>query len=145
MLIRLFNSLQEPSQLPVGSSYNLFKEGIEPKWEDPANTNGGQWRVGTPPSRKNLLDQYWLDTILTTIGEGFMPDESDDIAGIVINIRKSGDRISIWTKSALDSALQQRIGRSWKKAAISKMRIEYITFKDQMVSGSRPRAKYVVG
>lgn len=137
----LFNNLQEPSQLPAGSSYNLFKDGIEPVWEDKNNTNGGQWRVQLPPSRKALLDQYWVNTLLTVIGEGFAPDESDDIAGIVVNLRRQGDRISIWTKTALNKTLQENIGQRWKQTAIEKTRLEYLTFKDQQMRGSNTRAR----
>lgn len=37
---RLYNNVAPPSQLQLGCSYNLFKRGIEPKWEDPANDKG---------------------------------------------------------------------------------------------------------
>lgn len=34
---RLFNWLKPPSQLEKNSNYHLFKDGIKPMWEDPAN------------------------------------------------------------------------------------------------------------
>lgn len=141
----LFNNLQEPSQLQAGSSYNLFKDGIEPKWEDKANVNGGQWRLQLP-NRKELLDEYWMNTLMTVIGEGFCPDDSDDIAGIVVNLRRNGDRISIWTKNALSDDLQQSIGSRWNQTAIQNRRVEYLTFKDQKAGNARTtKARYVVG
>ncbi len=124
----------------------MFKDGIEPKWEDKANTNGGQWRVQVPASRKELLDSYWVNTLLTTIGEGFSPEDSDDIAGIVINVRRGGDRVSIWTKSAVNQKLQESIGITWKQSLLNEgARLEYITFKDQMGGGRNPRPRYTVG
>lgn len=38
---RYFNWLKPPSQLETGSNYHLFKKGIKPMWEDPANANVG--------------------------------------------------------------------------------------------------------
>lgn len=140
---RLFNNLKEPSQLSQGNTYNLFKSGIEPKWEDPANSAGGEWRCALPPTRPENLDEYWVNTVLTVIGEGFGPDESDDIAGIVLNIKRMGFRIAIWTKSALDESLQKRIGNRWKETANIITRIEFISFKDALAR-SKARPRYVI-
>lgn len=143
----MFNNLQEPSQLAVGSTYNLFKDGIRPEWEDPANSNGGEWRVVVPPSKPQLLDQYWVNTLLTSIGEGFAPDDSDDIAGLVINLRRGGNRVNIWTKSALNENLQKSIGLTWKESLMNEnARLEYLTFKDQMGGrrSARPAPRYIV-
>lgn len=142
----LFNNLKEPSTLLVGNTYNLFKSGIEPKWEDPQNTAGGEWRVGVPSSRKSSLDEYWVNTILTVIGEGFGPDESDDITGIVLNIKRGSDRIAIWTKSALNEELQRRVGNRWRETANISPRMEYICFKDALgtTNNKRPRFRYFI-
>jgi hypothetical protein len=40
---RLWNNIVPPSSLAHGSNYSLFKEGVAPKWEDPANMTGGKW------------------------------------------------------------------------------------------------------
>eukprot|EP01050_Picozoa_sp_SAG11_P018588 SAG11_NODE_2837_length_2920_cov_2.907834_3_plen_104_part_00 len=34
---------KEPVRTAPVSAICMFKDGIEPKWEDPANTTGGQW------------------------------------------------------------------------------------------------------
>lgn len=39
----IFNNIRPPSRLNPGSNYHLFKVGIEPMWEHPANMNGGKW------------------------------------------------------------------------------------------------------
>lgn len=134
----------EPSKLPRGNTYNLFKYGIEPKWEDKENTNGGEWRLPLPGSYKSHLDKYWLDTLLTVLGEGFGPEESDDITGIVLNIKHGKDRLAIWTRSALSEDVQMRIGRRWKETASILPEIEYISFKDAMGTGRTARARYRV-
>lgn len=59
----LFNNILEPSNLAASSNYHLFKEGIAPKWEDPANSEGGKWVLSNPPSYKERLNQYWIHTV----------------------------------------------------------------------------------
>ena len=39
----LYTHLARPSELPPLSDLHLFKLGIKPMWEDPANVNGGKW------------------------------------------------------------------------------------------------------
>ena len=41
---------------------HVFKEGVEPKWEDPKCEKGGSWTV--PCSKgKEYLDNIWLHTV----------------------------------------------------------------------------------
>jgi translation initiation factor 4E len=141
----LFNNLLEPSRLPVGHTYSLFKAGIRPEWEDKVLTDGGEWRVQVPPNRRDYLDQYWVETVLTLIRDGFEAPEGDDIAGVVVNIRKGGNRIAIWTISSGGEDLQRSIGNQWRQAAIqSQNQMEYFTFKSLMGGGGKKRATYTV-
>ena len=48
----------------------LFKTGIAPKWEDPANAKGGKWAIETDKKGRSYLDSTWLETLLAVIGEG---------------------------------------------------------------------------
>lgn len=90
------------------------------------------------------MDEYWVNTTLTVIGEGFGPEESDDIAGIVVNIKKGVVRIAIWTKSSSNEQLQLRIGGRWKETANINSRMEFIPFKDSISGRGKPRASYVI-
>lgn len=45
---------------------------------------------------------------------GEMMEDSDDITGCVVSIRKGQDRIAIWTKT-IDEDICKRIGAFWKK------------------------------
>lgn len=110
---RVFNNLKPASSLAQGSNYHIFKENVEPKWEDPANAKGGKWTVSVPPkSRNSSLDQMWLFTVLACIGETF--DSPDDVCGLVVSVRKAGDRVQIWTKDANNEHACRDIGRSLK-------------------------------
>ena len=107
-----------------------------PKWEDPANDAGGKWVLQSSPNRRGALDAIWINTVLTVIGEGFEAKESDDICGVVLNIRRSNDKISIWTRSALNQELTEAIGDRWRKAAATKAKLSYMVHKEAMAKNS---------
>ena len=99
--------MRPASKLSTNSNYHLFKEGVEPKWEHPENANGGKWLV-TVKGNKDQLDKMWLWAVLACIGENF--EEEGEICGLVVSIRKAGDRIALWTKSGLNEHVQRKIG-----------------------------------
>lgn len=102
-----------PSKLIHGTDFHLFKEGVEPKWEDPKCARGGKWTFMAPKtSNRGTLDTYWLNTLLALIGEQF-PDPGE-ICGAVVNVRQKGDRISIWTRTGSNEAAQLAIGKTMK-------------------------------
>jgi len=109
---RIFNNIKPASALPSGSNYHLFKDNIEPKWEDLQNTKGGKWTVPVPQKSKKDLDQFWLYSILACIGETL--EFTEDITGAVVSIRKSADRICFWTRDAKNEANNLSIGRQLK-------------------------------
>ena len=101
----MYNNIAKASKLAQGANYHLFKEGVEPKWEDPENERGGKWIVIVPAKERDngALDKYWLWTLLAVIGEAF--DDETEVCGCVVSVRKGGDKISLWTKSALNEAV----------------------------------------
>ncbi|PRP88929.1 hypothetical protein PROFUN_00397 [Planoprotostelium fungivorum] len=108
----IFNNIRPASKLTLGSNYHLFKEGVEPKWEHPDNFKGGKWIV-TIKGRGSMLDQQWLWLLLGVIGESF--EEENEICGCVVSLRKSQDRITLWTRNAYNEAVQRRIGYRLKR------------------------------
>lgn len=135
----MINNLREPSQLPDRSSYNIFKAGIAPKWEDKQISNGGEWRLQLS-NRTEMMDELWLNTLLIMIGEGFEVDASEDIAGIRFLARGRGDRLSIWTKTAQEK-LARSIGQHWRDAVLGTKPIEFIPFSDQKDGGGSVRGR----
>lgn len=109
----LFNNLMKPSNLPIKGNYHLFKEGVMPAWEDPANAQGGKWVVEFERRQSEILNQVWLYTSLALIGEQF--DDMDDITGCVISCRKARNRLGLWTKTAMSEDVQNRIGSQFRK------------------------------
>ncbi|XP_057857674.1 eukaryotic translation initiation factor 4E-2 isoform X1 [Cryptomeria japonica] len=109
---RLYNNIVQPTKLMAGSDFHCFKDGIEPKWEDPKCANGGKWTVNNSKG-KQALDTLWLNTLLAMIGEQF--DEGDEICGAVVNVRNKQDKIALWTKNAANESAQMSIGKQLKE------------------------------
>lgn len=82
-------------------------------WEDKSNRNGGKWVLLLKNSqRKTQLNQWWLSTLLACIGASF--DDDAQITGVVVSLRKSMDKIALWTSNSSDSDAVQRIGNQFK-------------------------------
>uniref|UniRef100_A0A3B3HG83 Eukaryotic translation initiation factor 4ea n=1 Tax=Oryzias latipes TaxID=8090 RepID=A0A3B3HG83_ORYLA len=64
----LYNHIQLSSNLMSGCDYSLFKDGIEPMWEDERNRRGGRWLITlSKQQRKMDLDRFWLETVQSSI------------------------------------------------------------------------------
>lgn len=128
---RIFNNVKPASQMATNSNYHLFRQGIQPMWEDPANVNGGKFVLTIPKkdSKNGRCDEWWLYTVLAMIGET-MDLHGDQVAGAVVSIRKSQDRIALWLKSS-DPNICIPIGERWKKALeFNKTPLKYQFHKD---------------
>lgn len=112
----LYNNLKPASNLPFNSNYHVFRDGVQPMWEDPANKAGGKFVLTIPKkdSRSGRCDEWWLYTVLALIGET-IDLNGDQVCGAVVSIRKSQDRIALWLKSS-DQQVCSEIGARWKKA-----------------------------
>lgn len=94
-------------------------------WEDPINKSGGRWLINVKKVYNNT-DEFWLELVsckpnklsicspillqlLCLIGEGF--DEYNDyVCGAFVVIKRSQDRIGIWTKEASNRDANLHIG-----------------------------------
>nr|XP_012321755.1 eukaryotic translation initiation factor 4E type 1B [Aotus nancymaae] len=111
----LYSHIQLASKLSSGCDYALFKDGIEPMWEDSRNKRGGRWLVSLAKQQRHIeLDRLWLETLLCLIGESF-EEHSRDVCGAVVNIRTKGDKIAVWTREAENQAGVLHIGRVYKE------------------------------
>ncbi|OAX36369.1 translation initiation factor eIF4e [Rhizopogon vinicolor AM-OR11-026] len=105
---RYFNWLKPPSKLERNSNYHIFKSGIKPMWEDPANSNGGKW-VLTMKNNPILLDRCWTWLAMALVGEEL--EDGDEICGAVVSLRSKVDRIQVWTRSKDDVERLNGIGK----------------------------------
>ncbi|KAH7479519.1 hypothetical protein PRIC1_008937 [Phytophthora ramorum] len=107
---KIYNHLVRPNDLPNTMDYHLFKTGIKPMWEDPANRRGGKWMVRL---RKGIASRYWEDLVLAIVGEQF--DVGNEICGAVISIRYNEDIISLWNRNADNNEACYRIRDTMRK------------------------------
>mmetsp|Transcript_34741 Transcript_34741/g.87930 ORF Transcript_34741/g.87930 Transcript_34741/m.87930 type:complete len:202 (-) Transcript_34741:596-1201(-) len=141
----LYNNIKTPGQLQPSATFYLFKDGIEPKWEDAKNANGGCWTAAVNRgANKAQLDAWWLNSVLGCIGEQFT--EGDEVCGIAVNIRGKGDRIELWTKTASNEAVQTSIGRQLKQFLDmpESMKIGYSVFSEKLSAGSKAKDRYSI-
>lgn len=111
---RFYNGILPVSHLSCGSNYHLFRTGIEPKWEDPANLNGGRWVFSSSRNHALKVDKIWEKTIYELLNEKFSYFGSECVKGLVGSARKNEIRIAIWTADAFDQTKQFTIGKYWK-------------------------------
>lgn len=115
----LYVNIRPPSLLPTACDYNVFKKDIQPMWEVPQNARGGRWLITVDKSRHHdLLDVIWLEVLLAVIGQQF-GEYTDDICGVVVNIRNKGSKISIWTTDANKDESNCKIGEILKQKLMS--------------------------
>eukprot|EP01101_Sappina_pedata_P005235 TRINITY_DN2350_c0_g2_i1.p1 TRINITY_DN2350_c0_g2~~TRINITY_DN2350_c0_g2_i1.p1 ORF type:complete len:180 (-),score=25.63 TRINITY_DN2350_c0_g2_i1:104-643(-) len=94
---RTFNGIPELSSIKDKANYHLFKAGIRPSWEDPANEKGGRWLFGLERLDKSA-EEVWEEVALSLIGE--VLDVDDEITGAVFSRRDPRARIAIWTRNS---------------------------------------------
>ncbi|XP_022825773.1 eukaryotic translation initiation factor 4E type 2 [Spodoptera litura] len=100
----LYTHLARPSELPPLSDLHLFKLGIKPMWEDPANVNGGKWVVRL---RKTQTGRAWEDLCMAMLGEQFMV--GPELCGVVLSVRFQDDHLAVWHRTASDTAMAARV------------------------------------
>ena len=133
----VYNNIRCPTDVAVASNYSLFREGIEPTWEDPQNTDGGKFvfTISKRDSKSGKTDEWWLFTVLAVVGETLDADGSQ-VNGCVISIRKNQDRIALWLRSRKKPVCIE-VGMRFKKALRldDKMTLRYQTHSDAAATG----------
>jgi translation initiation factor 4E len=107
----VFGTIKRPSTLERNANYHLFKDGIKPMWEDPANAKGGKWVLTFDRKISNpaLVDRSWIWLVLALIGEEL--DVDDEVTGAVVSTRPKFDRIALWVRGKHDVKRVNEMGR----------------------------------
>ncbi|KAG7851443.1 hypothetical protein KL941_001112 [Ogataea angusta] len=135
----IFNSIPKADELPLKSDYHLFRENIKPEWEDPANSKGGRFSFQFKGKRlEHGINEIWTRALLSVIGET-IEDDQNEVNGVVLNVRKVGYRVCLWTKSC-DRAALVPIGERLKKILMLREgeSVEFISHKDSNDRGAKP-------
>lgn len=140
----LYNNIIPPSRLSNGSDLHLFREGVEPKWEDPMCEGGGKWTAVIPKANPQLLDSNWLHAVLACVGEQF--DDGDEVCGVVVNVRPKQNRISMWTRTASNEAAQVAIGKQLKEifGMPDTVRMGFLVHADAKRDDRKAKDRYTV-
>lgn len=96
--------------LPPHTDLHLFKKGIQPMWEDSANSKGGKWVIRL---RKGQAGRAWENLCMAMLGEQFMA--GNEICGVVVSVRYQEDILSIWNRTASDQMVTTRIRDALKR------------------------------
>lgn len=96
-------------------AYSVFKKGIRPEWEDPANKTGGELSCRKTMTA-DALDIYWENLVHGLIGETI--DDGDEICGArVADKSKKGNnrapiyRLEVWTRTGNEEVGNQMKAR----------------------------------
>jgi translation initiation factor 4E len=111
---RMYNNIKTPNDMPAGTDYCLFKEGIEPKWEDPEHKVGGYFTVQLLGVEAEVFNKMWLHSLLACIGADFGHEEYETITGLYLSIRKKSAKISVWCRSP-DQEQCDRVGERFQE------------------------------
>eukprot|EP00223_Ostreococcus_mediterraneus_P005504 CAMPEP_0174578394 /NCGR_PEP_ID=MMETSP0929-20130131/790_1 /TAXON_ID=548131 ORGANISM="Ostreococcus mediterraneus, Strain clade-D-RCC2572" /NCGR_SAMPLE_ID=MMETSP0929 /ASSEMBLY_ACC=CAM_ASM_000573 /LENGTH=129 /DNA_ID=CAMNT_0015759495 /DNA_START=421 /DNA_END=810 /DNA_ORIENTATION=+ len=129
----------------MGTDFHLFKEGIEPKWEDDTCAKGGKWTYYVPKQTDaDSLDESWLNLLLFMIGEQF--SAPGEICGAVVSVRQKQHRIALWTMTASNEAEQVSVGRHFKSVLDipDTEKIGYMVHDDAIRLERRAKDRYTV-
>ena len=121
----VYNNIAKCTEIPAGSNYHLFKKGVRPMWEDPANAKGGKWvvQILKSSSKADDVNDIWLNSLLACIGESF--EQEDEICGLVMSNRKAFYRVALWTRSSNRRDVCESIGRQFKSFISYSGKIEF--------------------
>jgi len=115
----MYNNSYSIGEVISNTDYLIFKKGIRPEWEDPANKDGGKWVVTMPieDDIEEECEKAWLNLLLSVIGGTLSREQRDAINGMTFSIRDKHLRISLWCKEGQDKELLTVIGKEFKKLA----------------------------
>lgn len=81
--------------MPPTFNVRVFRDGVRPVWEDPANMRGGRWSfrfhgAGATEGAARLHEEMLVATL-----EGRAPD-SDGVCGVVLHVRPQRSEVQVW-------------------------------------------------
>lgn len=104
---KIYQHITKPSECR-GCDFQVFKEGIEPMWEDPHNKEGGAFSFLIAREGSSV---FWDELVIAFCG-GVIPFY-EEINGVSISTRKPLIQVQIWFKrcdQALIDTMKKEIG-----------------------------------
>jgi translation initiation factor 4E len=119
---RVFLQMNPPTLIVQNREVYLFRDGIQPQWEDVRNKDGGRWTIQTQP---NEVDDQWTNLCMALIGEQFDIRFCDDVCGAVMHKKRNQYKFSIWTSTYENEESAKSIGSTFKELLCSERSILY--------------------
>lgn len=119
---KVLNNIPAPSELGLSTLY-LFRDGIDPKWEDKANRSGGIVKVKVTPAQ---VDEAWELLLCRTIGDSWAPSVQATVNGVVLKVRERAYFLEVWvTKDSME--LQRDLATLWQPILGASFATTYVT------------------
>lgn len=136
----IWNGLPQPSELleqkrimrDQGSSsvpidaLMIFKDGVQPQWEDPVNASGGHFQIQMKASSGGgQIDEYWNNIVLALVGGTLEP--ADMITGVRLVDKLFGPkaanviRIELWFSKFSDNNAVATLKRNFENVISTKL------------------------
>lgn len=118
----IYQHMRRPDSLPRGSEFFLFKKGIKPMWEDPANADGGRLYISV--KKTPAANKIWEDLQIAML---IVTNDDFEVNGVVLNVRVSEVVFSIWTKAL--SEYQVEMAKAWLLSSLELPKNQVIEYK----------------
>lgn len=93
----VYNNIPDFTDMPSGSIYAMFKEGISPSWEHEQNKNGFSWILyGSRNATKAWIHNVYESVMLMLIGCQYKYESA--LNGCSFERKTKGDKIVFWFK-----------------------------------------------
>ena len=102
---RTMNNIPSVTRLDIGCNYMLFRKGVEPRWEDARNRNGGSWSLQfqTARDKDDTVDAVWDRLCAATVGEAWAPAVRPTVVGVVAKRRERYIVMQVWVTAKVDT------------------------------------------
>jgi translation initiation factor 4E len=138
----VFNHVPQPSQFMDGppmtikgmttpiNSLMIFRDGVRPEWEDPANCEGGHFHYHWKPTgvAPGQMDEFWNNLVLAVVGNTIESDGEFSTTPIIQGVRfvdkrngtgkQAGIRVEIWFSKPIDPRHLQKVKSRIEKAMV---------------------------
>ena len=134
----LMQCVESPGKLPQGCRYYIFKENIQPLWEDEKNKYGTQIMVDFPMEKRNsghakspnnIIANKWEDLVIRMMIDG--TDFSKNANGIEFNNRGKSLKIAVWYNKD-KSAEDIKKASEFLESQVKELKVKYV-FKEEKI------------
>jgi translation initiation factor 4E len=98
---RYYTWLKRPTEIINNSNIYMFKDEIEPMWEN--FPNGGCWTLRIK-KKSPVIGKWWEELLFAAIGEAL---QEPDIVGVSVSVKPKEEIFSIWNR---DASAKPRVG-----------------------------------